>query len=426
MGVALVAGSVILSAMLWLLAEPVMRMLASGFDPQMQARSATLLRVGTGAIVFAVIEAVLRSRLIAAKKFALSGLSYIWQAVGIITAAVWWQEAGALGMMWGLIAGTAGSAAWNLAILFVSRGTMLPGSDAIVAGVPIGRVWVWGIIVLLTDSIAQLYAVVDRWLGTYLDPGAIASLNYANLTAGLPSAMIGLALATAILPFLSDASSANDTERSHSIMDRAIQWTVLLAVPVSIWLIAFRVEIAAMLFHRGAFDARALSSTSSALSAAAVGILPVSIAAVLSRLLYASRAWVPITVTAIVALFVKAVLSIGFVSPFGATGLALATSCAYLVAACLTGFLQRVRITPHLHEWMSLAAKTLLLVGIPTMIGIVATVAFVPDDLGFRSALAILTMLAGLAVLILGGRRWGIAQMDPLLSFLWPRYKNAR
>lgn len=417
----LVGGSLVVTAALWGLAEPTINLLAPGFDGELQRRAASILRFGTAAIVFAVIEALLRSRLLAAKRFTLTGLSYLWQSLGIIAAATWWRDHGAMGLMWGLVIGTALSATWNFVLLISSRNSISSRPEGVPSGDSSGRAWMWVMLVLLTDSLAQVNAVVDRTLGSFLEPGAIAALNYANLTAGLPASIIGLALSTAILPFLSEANADKDIDRSRFIIDRAIRWALLLAIPVTIWLVAFRTEISALLFHRGAFDARALTMTAEALSAAAVGIIPISVAAVWSRLFYASRSWIPIAVTAAVALLSKTGLSIVLVPVLGATGLALATSGAYLVAALLTGYIQRARIVLYARSWLSLAVKTILLVGLPAVAGHVAMTTLIPNDLILRTIVAGGVIVAGVILLVTIGRRWGILQMADLVNVLFAR-----
>jgi putative peptidoglycan lipid II flippase len=416
--VALVIGALAVSFTLWWFAEPVMQMLAGGFDPELQIKAARLLGVGSVAIVFGVIEAILRSRLLAAKKFALSGLSYVWQSVGIIAAAVWWREAGAMGLMWGLVVGTALSALWNLLLLVSSEDLLRRDYEPLVTVFSPGRIVMWVSIVLVSDSLPQLYSVVDRYMGSYLQAGAIAALNYASLTAGLPTSIIGLAISTAILPFLSDADSANDVDRTRSIMDLTIRWALLIAVPIAVWMLIFRTEIIAFLFFRGAFDADALRVTSSALSAAAFGITPVALAVVWSRPFYASRSWKPIMIIAVGALIAKTIFSVALVPRFGSSGLALSTSCAYVATAALSGYMQRDHIRPYWREWLVVGVKALVLVGVPAIAGY-AIIEFL--DIA-QSSLRVLiaggSIAVGAAILALAGHRWGISQMSELTALI--------
>ena len=97
--------------------------------------------------------------------------------------------------------GTAAAAGWNALILIGGTNTMT-GATAPFPGARAGtNVWLWISVVFLADSLAQFYGLVDRRLGSYLEPGTIAALNYASLVASVPSAIIGVALSTAIFPF---------------------------------------------------------------------------------------------------------------------------------------------------------------------------------------------------------------------------------
>ncbi len=409
--IVLLASSVLTALLLWWYADAAIRVLAGGYEANLQARTVELLRIGSAAIVCAVLEAILRSRLLASKQFALSGLSYVWQAVGIATAAIAWRESGATGLMWGFVVGTAASALWNSGVLLASSHPVKRTSESMGNAMSSGRAMLWVSLILLTDSFTQLYSVVDRYFGSYLEPGAIAALNYANLTAGMPNGIVTLALSTAILPFLSDADSANNVERMRSIIDRTVRWALLIAVPISVWILAFRVEITAILFHRGAFNSQALSVTAAALFAAALGIVPVALATVWSRPFYAARNWRPIAITAMSALISKALLSAVFVSSMGSTGLALSTSGAFLVAALLSGFMQRMHIRPYLLEWGVVAAKSLLLVGAPAGTGYFIIQSIGTDSFLLRVGIATAAIVAGCVLLVLGGSRWKIPQM---------------
>ncbi len=413
-----VLGSFCIALGIAVFASPIVRLIAAGFGPGAQARVAGLLRIGSAAVVLAVLEALIRSRLLAAKSFGLPALSYVWQGVGVVVAVLGWHEQGAAAIMWGYVIGTGGAVLWDL-VLVTSMRLDLRGEGAANSQIGSdGRVWVWVSLVLVVDSLSQLYAVVDRHYGSFLQSGSIAALNYAYLISGLPSAVIGLALSTAILPFLSDAAADRDESRMVSIIDRAVRWSLLFAIPASVWMIAFRVEIVGVFFQRGAFDATARQMTSMALKMSALGIVPLALAAVWSRSFYASRNWLPIVLSTSVALAGKAVLSSQFSSILGFTGLALATSCAYAIAAASTGILQRKRLGGEVRMWSAYSVKILILVGVPTLVSWAVLSTFSVDQIYARAGVAALGVLAGMIGLTVFGRLWGITQMDELVRFV--------
>lgn len=409
------AASVVISLLLSLLATPLTRALVSGFSPADQEQSALLLQLASASIVFAVIEALLRSRLLAARVFGWPNFSSAWQALGVIAAVLGWPEAGALGMMWGFVIGSAASALWNAVVLVAhpqeaefERGT--GSASAAIA------VWVWIGAVILTDTISQFYGFIDRHYASYLDSGALAVLSYAGIVANIPSSIVGVALATAIFPYLSEAAAAGDDVRLRGILDRATSWSLVLAVPVMVWLLVFNVEVTAVLFQRGVFQSQARDLTAAVLAGLAGSVVPAILAAVWSRLLYASRRWPTLLLTALAALGVKWVASMWWVPVYGVVGLALATVAAHVVTAACVGYSQRGHLAHLIRPWIALTVKLILLVGIPAVAGaLLARVLSHGMDL-MRLMLASAGVIGGVVCVVFIGARWGITPISETLS----------
>jgi putative peptidoglycan lipid II flippase len=409
------AVSLIATILTGVLAEPLMRILAGGFSPMYQSQAAALLRIASGAIFFATVEAILRSRLLAAKAFGLPSLSYVWQGLGIIVGIVGWREQGAYAMIWGFLAGTAAAAGWNALILIGGTTNTMTGATAPFPGARAGtNVWLWISVVFLADSLAQFYGLVDRRLGSYLEPGTIAALNYASLVASLPSAIIGVALSTAIFPFLSDAVAGNETDRARAIIDRAVSWSLVFGIPCAVWLIAFRGEITSLLFQRGAFDSRAQEVTSSVLAALALGIVPATLAVVWARMIYAARRWAFLLTAAVLALVIKTLCSIWWVSVWGLVGLAFATVTAQVVAAAFIAWKQRENLRGSVRGWTNLTFKISVLVGIPSLVTLGVLSTWDPGSPAERLVVSALGILAGVSSLLVIGTRWGIDQMNEI------------
>lgn len=401
------------------LAMPLSTLLVSGFSPTDQQRTADLLQIGSAAVVFCVIEALLRGRLLARKVFGWPNFSSAWQGMGVIVAVIGWPQSGAMGMMWGFVLGSAVSALWNAAILFVRSRQPAVAIETTPAVAPAAAVWVWIGVVILTDSLVQLYGVIDRHYGSYLDPGALAALNYASLVATFPSAIIGVALSTAIFPFLSEAMATGDAGRTRSILDRATSWSLIMAVPLTIWLAVYSGEVTAVLFQRGAFGDHARDLTSGALAGIAGGILPATLAAVWSRLLYAARLWRILLLTALVALVIKWIAAAFWVTPFGIVGLALATVAAQVSAGVMIAIAQRTFISDLAGQWLMLTLRLILLTGGPAIAAGLIGRLLSPEVSMLRLVLAAIGVLCGVLLPLLATGRWRIAPLSDLLAG-WP------
>jgi putative peptidoglycan lipid II flippase len=420
---------VVLAAALALLvdsaARPLMALLAGGYSPEAGQRATELLRVSAWIVFFAVIEALLRSRLLALKRFGLPTLSYVWQGIGVIVAVIGWPQQGARAMVWGLLVGTAASALWDAILLLSIPAThpAMPDSAPPVRDSP-SRVWTWIVLIFLTDSLSQVYVVVDRLLGSYLDSGAIAALNYASLVVGVSTAIIATTLSTAIFPFLSDAHVEQNQRRTFEIIDRAVTWSIILAIPTAVWTLAFSGPITSVLFERGAFNTEARRLTSHVLAAYSLSVMPIALAAVWARLFYAARRWKPILASSLVSLAVKCGCAVWWVSKWGIVGLALSGVAAPTAAAAFMGWHERGTLREGVRRWAGLACKVLLLVCLPA-IPCAWLVSRVPEtDFLSPVLLTLGGVLAGVALLVGAGRRWGIAEMQSILDLLVRRRRS--
>jgi putative peptidoglycan lipid II flippase len=322
-------------------------------------------------------------------------------------------------MVWGLLAGMVASAFWDAVLLWFRAGKQRTIFEpAIGANTQGNRVWTWIIIILLIDSLAQVFTVVDRFLGSYLTSGAIASLNYASLVVGVSTAIVASTLSTAIFPFLSDAHAEQDRRRTFEIVDRAVTWAVILSVPVTVWALAFSGPIVSILFERGAFDASARTLTSHALAGCSVGVLPIALAAIWARLFYAAQRWKPILATSLISISVKTVCAFWWVSEWGVVGLALSGSAAQIAAATFIAWHERHVLKEGLRRWGAMAGKVLVLVGLPA----VPFAWFISRAPGAgtltHSLLALGGTVVGVLLLIGVGRRWGISEMNVVWGIL--------
>jgi putative peptidoglycan lipid II flippase len=80
-------------------------------------------------------------------------------------------------------------------------------------------------------------------------------LQYADRLMEFPTALLGVALGTILLPSLSKANAEGDTAEYSSLLDWGLRLTFLLALPAAVGLAALAEPLIATLFHYGAFDA---------------------------------------------------------------------------------------------------------------------------------------------------------------------------
>jgi len=126
---------------------------------------------------------------------------------------------------------------------------------------------------MLGVSVAQLSLMINSQIASWLGEGAVSTLVYADRLMELPTALLGVALGVVLTPQLSAAQARADGSAYSDLLDWGLRLALLLALPCAVALVLFAQPMVAVLFHRGAFGARAVGATSSAVMGYGVGLL---------------------------------------------------------------------------------------------------------------------------------------------------------
>jgi putative peptidoglycan lipid II flippase len=172
----------------------------------------------------------------------------------------------------------------------------------------------------------QLALFADTVIASFLPAGALSALYYADRLNQLPIGVIGIAAGTVVLPEMARRLAAGDEAGASHAQNRAVEFTLLMAVPCLAAFVVIPDLIMRALFVRGAFsDADALAAGRT-LAAYAVGLLPF----VLIRSAVATFFARGDTATPVLAALIAAAVNIGFkvllMGPLAQVGLALATA----------------------------------------------------------------------------------------------------
>ncbi len=172
----------------------------------------------------------------------------------------------------------------------------------------------------------QLALFADTIIASFLAAGALSALYYADRLNQLPIGVIGIAAGTVVLPEMSRRIAAGDESGAAHAQNRAIEFTLLLAIPCLAAFIVIPDLLMRALFARGAFtDADAIAAGNT-LTAYAIGLLPF----VLIRSTVATFFSRGDTATPVKAALIAAAINIAFkfllMGPLAQVGLALATS----------------------------------------------------------------------------------------------------
>ncbi|GAB3363297.1 MULTISPECIES: murein biosynthesis integral membrane protein MurJ [Giesbergeria] len=202
---------------------------------------------------------------------------------------------------------------------------------------------------LLGVSVAQISLMINTQIASYLAPGSVTWLFYADRLMEFPTALLGVALGVVLTPQLAAAKAAGDTQHYSAMLDWGLRIVVLLAVPCAIGLLAFAQPLVATLFHYGALKDSDVQQIALALTGYGAGLLGLVAIKVLAPGYYASQDIRTPVKIAVVVLLITQLLNLALVPLLAHTGLALSIGLGALVNALwlLIGLLRRGSYCPQ-------------------------------------------------------------------------------
>jgi len=187
------------------------------------------------------------------------------------------------------------------------------------------------IIIILIESISQLYSIFDRYFYAYITPGGIVSLNYAYIIFLLPISIFSTSLATALFPKITQAinnSASNEVER---IYNESISVNILIFMPMTFLFFYFGDIIIKLVFERGKFLAESTTITYTALMCYTVSLVFYSAYSVLNKIFYSIKLAKYLLAITIVGIIIKLAFSFLLVGEYHQYGLAVSTTISYLL-----------------------------------------------------------------------------------------------
>src|SRR5580700_2011270 len=172
----------------------------------------------------------------------------------------------------------------------------------------------------------QIALFADTIIASFLAAGAVSALYYADRLNQLPIGVIGIAVGTVLLPEMASRIATGDEEGARAAQDRAIELTLVLALPCLVAFIVVPDLIMLALFSRGAFTAADAAAAGATLAAYSIGLLPfVLLRSVSSCFLARGDTATPVKAL-LVSVVINVALKILLMGRYAQVGLAFATS----------------------------------------------------------------------------------------------------
>jgi len=207
---------------------------------------------------------------------------------------------------------------------------------------------------LVTIFGIQLIFIARDNFASRLDAvGAVTALTYGWMIMQVPATLLGTAIATAILPTLSEYAATGNWTKFREIVERAIRVLIALTLPLAAILAAGLLPLVRLVFGFDVDGAALLTWTTRAYLLTLVGY---SIQEIFSRAFYARKeALVPLaTIFVRFGFYILAgVIVVNYFPRLSAAGLALA-ELAVVVEAALMLYLMNARLPTRITAFPSL------------------------------------------------------------------------
>ena len=220
---------------------------------------------------------------------------------------------------------------------------------------------------LLGVGVAQISLLINTQIASYMAPGSVSWLTYADRLMEFPTAILGVALGAVLMPQLAAAKATGDSDRYAAMLDWGLRLVLLLALPCAAALLVFSQPLVSVLYHYGAFTDRDVQQTTLALTGYGVGLLGLVAIKVLAPGYYASQdIRTPVRI-AVVVLVLTQIFNALLVPYLAHAGLALSIGLGALVNALwlLVGLLRKGSYKPQ-PGWWRFALQVLLATGMVT------------------------------------------------------------
>ena len=329
---------IIVVAIVELCAPIVIMIFAPGFyhDPHRYLLAQHMLHITFPYIFFIAMTAFISAIMNTYRSFAIPAVTPVFLNICLIAAALWlspYFSYPIYGLAWGVM--IAGVVQLVFPLLFLRKIIPLPKPRIGWRDEGVQRVLKLMLPALFGVSVAQIGLLIDNVFASYLPTGSITWLYYSDRLTYLPLGVIGVALATVVLPTLSKQFANNNQQHYSQTLDWALRMILLTAIPAALGLGILSGPLLLTLFHHGAFTIHDVVMTQKSLIAFAIGLPGFMAIKVLGSAFYARKnIKLPVKIAAI-ALIINITLNFLLIHHLAHAGLALATAISALINALL-------------------------------------------------------------------------------------------
>ncbi|MBA2758790.1 MAG: murein biosynthesis integral membrane protein MurJ [Chloroflexia bacterium] len=320
-GIAVVAVSLIA----FVLARPLMAVVAPGFDSETTGLSVDLMRILLLSPIFLGTGIAFKGILESQQQFTLPALAPLIYNAAIIVGAIWFAPTyGIHAVGWAVIVGALGHLLVQVPGIIRSDLTFRPSLSRQVDGLrEVARLLGPRIIGL---AAFQFNFIAINAFASTTSAERVSALNYAWQLLMLPHGVIALSISTVIFPTLAALYGQGKDEDFRRTLDRALRPLLFLSIPAGVGLLMLREPLVAFIYQRGSFGSRSTELVATPLAWFAIGLLGYALTEILSRVFYATRDTKTPVITGVITMILNLLLCTLLIGSLSHGGLAIALS----------------------------------------------------------------------------------------------------
>jgi putative peptidoglycan lipid II flippase len=269
-----------------------MTLFASGFQqtPGKFGLGVELLQIMFPYLIFISLTALAGGVMNVWKKFAIPAFAPVLLNVCMIAAALWaapYFKQPIHALAWGVIAGGIAQLALQLWPLY--KLGLFPRLDFHFRDEGVIRMLKTMAPAILGVSVAQISMLINTRYSASFGDGYVSWLKYADRLMELPTALLGVAIGTVILPALGVLRNEKNERGYADLLDWGMRFALIATLPAMAVMIVLAVPIVSVLFQRGEFLASDVLQTAPAVAAYAVGVIALVWIKILAPAFYAQQ-----------------------------------------------------------------------------------------------------------------------------------------
>ncbi len=205
---------------------------------------------------------------------------------------------------------------------------------------------------LFGSAVYQLNIVIDTFcasLSGIVGAGGIAAIYYANRIIQFPMGLVGVALASAILPSMAGFAARDNLEDLKKTLAFSLENIFLVMVPASVAVMLLAFPMTKILFERGEFNSYSTQITSWALLFSAFGLVGFGGSKIMVTTFHSLQDTATPVKVGFVCLITNAVLNFLLMGPLKVGGIALASAIASTVNFLVLFYLMNKKLD-GIHE----------------------------------------------------------------------------